>query len=322
MQSQTWLDACYETLYPERAKRLFRLDGAVGPFARVGRALPSLVLAGAEELAEPIEPEVADAAGARALSEALLAERRPIRFGSLPSDGLFATTFLAMTRGRGIVLAAPAGGSPVLRLDPSWTDPAARLTARRRADLRRAQRKAEAMGAVEIHVHAPDPAAVATMLDRAFAVEAGGWKARERTAVLDNPRQEAFLRRYCAKLAAAGRCRIAFLDIAGRPAAMQIMVAEDNALWLLKIGYDEAFGRASPGMLLLTDVVRRAAVDRLDRIEFLGKDAPWTAFWTTELRAHTRLHYYPGTPTGLASLLRDGTRVVLRRLRRRLLNRG
>ena len=80
--------------------------------------------------------------------------------------------------------------------------------------------------------------------------------------------------------------------------------------------------RASPGMLLLTDVVRRAAVDRLDRIEFLGKDAPWTAFWTTELRAHTRLHYYPGTPTGLASLLRDGTRVVLRRLRRRLLNRG
>ncbi len=60
---------------------------------------------------------------------------------------------------------------------------------------------------------------------------------------------------------------------------MQIMVEEHGALWLLKIGFDEAFARVSPGNLLLMEVIRHAAANGLERVEFLGKDAPWTAAW-------------------------------------------
>lgn len=316
MQGPLWLQACYETLYDGDTPRLIEVEGGLGPFVRRGRLLPTLFLAGSEELGEAIEPLVTDAAAATRLAEAILAERRPVRFGHIPADGPFARAFLAAASGNGIVLQEPAGGSPVLPLDPTWTDPLTRFSSRRRSDFRRMQRRAEAMGAVSIAILTPTPEEVPDLLERCFAIEARGWKSRTRTALAQNAAQAEFLHRYGALIADLGGLRIALLRIGESDAAMQIMIEQGHALWLLKIGYDESFAKASPGMLLLLECIRDAAERGLDRVEFLGKASAWTGFWTQELRPHLRLRYYPRNLIGMVAILRDAGKVALGRLNR------
>lgn len=314
MQSAAWLVTCYDRLYSRAEAERIEVEGGFAPFARRGWFAPTLYLAGAEELSEPIEPLVADAAAARRLAEAVLARRRAVQFGHLPADGPFTTAFIEAARGRGLLFDGAVGGCPVMRIDAGWKDPLSQLSRRRRSDFRRMQRRAEELGAVEITHLAPTPDAVPALLDRAFAIEARGWKARSRTALIQDPAQAGVLADFGRRAAAEGRLRLAFLTIGGEDAAMQIMGLWDGALWLHKIGYDERFAKASPGMLLLLDVVREAAEAGLDRVEFLGKDAPWTAFWSEELRPLTRLRYYPRNLPGMAALARDGVQLATRRL--------
>lgn len=316
MKGAMWIRACYDTLYDAGTAVLIETDGAIAPLAWHGRLLPVLVLAGAEELFETSEPLAVDADAARRLAEAILATRRPVRFGHVPADGLFAPAFLAAAGGRGVVFAEPAGGSPVLSV-PKDSDPLSHLSSRRRSDLRRMRRRAEETGPVAIEMLTPAPDEVAGLLDRAFAVEASGWKGRHRTAVARNPAQRRFFYRYFTLAAAERQCRVAFLTIGGETAAMQVMIQDDAALWLFKIGYDERFARVSPGTLLFTEVIRHAAAEGLDRVEFLGQDTPWTALWETELRPNIKLRYYPRTARGLATLVRDGAMVTARRKWRR-----
>lgn len=333
MKGEMWIRACYDTLYGAGDAVLIETRGAVAPLARRGRVLPILVLAGAEELFESSEPAAVDAEAARGLAEAILERRRPVRFGHVPADGVFAPAFIAAARGpgskrgpkrgpkRGIVFAEPAGGSPVLKV-PQGTDPLTLLSSRRRSDLRRMRRRAEEIGPVAVEMRTPAPEEVAGLLDRAFAIEASGWKGRRHTAVTQNPVQTRFFYRYFTLAAAAGQCRIAFLTIGGETAAMQVMIEDDRALWLFKIGYDEHFARVSPGTLLFTEVIRQAAAEGLDRVEFLGQDTPWTALWETTLKRNIKLRYYPRTALGLATLARDGAMVTARRTWRRWSGRG
>ena len=63
---------------------------------------------------------------------------------------------------------------------------------------------------------------------------------------------------------------------------MQMAVEDGGGLWLLKIGYDRAYGRCSPGMLLMRETIRYAAEAGLGRYEFLGCSATWTRVWTRQ----------------------------------------
>ncbi len=322
MQSATWLRACFDTLYPEDAPRLLSVQGGFGPFAKKGTLVPTLFLAGSEELAEPIAPPTEDIAAAQRLTDMILAERRPIRFGHTPADGPFAEVFAQRARTRGIVLSAPVPGSPYITLDESWTDPLARFSSRRRSDFRRMTKRAEAMGEVRYENLRPAPQEVPALLAAAAEVEARSWKARYGTAIVQNQAQTSFLNRYGQLAAAKGQMRIAFLHIGDKIAAMQIAVEYGRAIWLLKIGYDEAFSKASPGMLLMLDCVRQAAVDGLERVEFLGKAASWTEFWCDAERPNMSLRYYPRNPVGLAALARDSAKVAQGRLRQKWRNRA
>ena len=258
MLGRAWLQACYETLYPAGAARLLGAPGALGPFARRGGLVPTLFLAGSEELAEPIEPPVEDAAAAERLTDSILAQRLPVRFGHIPADGAFARVFADRAAARGVVLSKPVPGSPVLRLDDGHADPLARFNSRRRSDFRRMRKRAEAVGPVRFEFIAPSPAEVPALLDTAFAVEAKSWKARGGTALAQNRAQAAFLHRYGQVSAVEGTFRLAFMHVGDRIAAMQIGAEMHGAYWLFKIGYDEDFARASPGMLMMLESIRSA----------------------------------------------------------------
>ena len=94
---------------------------------------------------------------------------------------------------------------------------------------------------------------------------------------------------------------------------MQIAVEQNNAYWLLKIGFDPAFGNCSPGNLLLAESLRDAARRGLASLEFLGTVEPWTQVWTDQERKCVALRYYPFNVRGGLTLLSETAATGVRR---------
>ena len=100
-------------------------------------------------------------------------------------------------------------------------------------------------------------------------------------------------------------------------AATQIAVVSGGGYWLLKVGYDEAFARCSPGNLLMLETLRYAAGSGLQSYEFLGSAEPWTEMWTDRLRPCVSVWAYPNNFRGAAAIASDAMRFGWQRLSRR-----
>ncbi len=115
---------------------------------------------------------------------------------------------------------------------------------------------------------------------------------------------------------AKGILRLCFMRIGGKLAATQIAVESGGRFWLLKVGYDEDFGRCSPGHLLMIETLRYAAERGLQTFEFLGSAEPWTSVWTTQVRPCLSVWAYPYNCRGLAAFTWDAIRFGWERLHR------
>lgn len=186
----------------------------------------------------------------------------------------------------------------------------------RRSDLRRARRRAEALGEVSVDLLSPRPDQVEGLLEEAYSVESAGWKGRSGTALAVDQPLGGFFRRWAHRAASAGQLRMSFLRIGSRPVAMQIAAEVNKRLWLLKIGYDETVRKASPGTLLMLSVVAAAADGGLASIEFLGTAEAWTAVWATGSRECVRIAGYPVGVRVLPAFAKDSSRAVGRKLLR------
>src|SRR2546428_512675 len=111
--------------------------------------------------------------------------------------------------------------------------------------------------------------------------------------------------RYAVAACRAGVLRLCFLRVGDRVAAVQFAIESDERFSLLKIGYDEAFARCSPGMLLMEETIRDAAKRGLRSYEFLGTAEPWTRVWTGRVRPCVSGRAYPLRRWGLAALTAD-----------------
>lgn len=312
MQHFIWSEACLAAIYPDAVVETVTVPGGVAAFVRKGR-IPSLYLAGAEELAEPSEPTYANAVAADLIAEKILAKGLPVKLGQPIAGTPFAAAFLTRARRSGLLIIRPTEGSPYIKLDETWQDALNRFSSRRRSDFRRMRRRADELGTVTFAFHEPGEEDAAALLEQAIEVEAKSWKARSGTAIADNPDQAAFFRHYARLAAAEGILRIAFLRIGDDLVAAQIAVECDRAFWLFKIGYDERFARCSPGQLLMLESIERAARKGLLRFELLGKSAEWTRFWAQNERPRTRLVYYPWSLIGACALARDGAWLGIKR---------
>jgi len=275
-------------------------------------------LAGACEVFEPGDALCDGAQGAQALATVLAAQPRPIVLDRIPAASPLIPALRAALRGRALVSLRPAMPSPVITLGPRWHRPETCFNAGRRSDFRRAERRAAAMGPVFYEVIAPDPSDFDALFDEAIAVEASGWKRECGSAMARDPAKEAFFRDWLGQCCARGTLRIAFLRIGTRAVAMQMAVVQAGRFWLLKIGYDEAYGSCSPGSLLMLHTLGHAAREGLAAYELLGGMEPWIAqMWTQEHHACLRLRTYPFNLRGVLALLADGAAWARERLARR-----
>ncbi|MHB1571718.1 MAG: GNAT family N-acetyltransferase, partial [Solirubrobacteraceae bacterium] len=255
-----------------------------------------------------------DRDAAHRLARAISALWLPLEIPRLPADAPILAAFRSACRRSAAVIARPAPAAPAIDLDPTWEEPESKLTSRRRADLRRARRRAELIGGVQVEVTAPTPAGFDDAFRRAVAVEAAGWKGRSGTALATDARAVGIFRSYLAAAATNGTLRVVWLRIGGRPAAMQLAVQSAGRFRLLKVGHDEQFNRCSPGHLLLLGSIRYAALAGLASYELLGHPEPWTRVWTEHERPCVDLRVFPASASGIGALTADtaaylGTRV-------------
>jgi len=126
--------------------------------------------------------------------------------------------------------------------------------------VRRSRRALErAAGPVTVVDRAGDPAAV----ERFLALEAAGWKGRSGTAVLSDPASAAFFREVCSRFADAGRLELRSLEVPAGPVAVQVALRAGDAVFHMKVAYDEQYGDHSPGVQLLVDYADRFAGEGL-----------------------------------------------------------
>lgn len=289
---------------------------AAAPLVRSRNDEASLELLGVGELYEPMDFLSATPSALAALTDALAGCKEYLALNRVPAQSGAIAALGRSYRGRGIVISQASRGSPWIPLDASWMQPEQQLSAGRRSDLRRARRTAETMGPLTFDVVRPTPGELGALLDEAFCVEAGSWKGRAGTALTRDSVRAPFYRRYAAGACRTGNLLVCFLRIGGRAAAMQIAVTRGESFWLLKIGFDDAFARCSPGTLLMHETVRYAASHGLQAYEFLGVDEPWTRMWTAHVRPYVSVRAYPASWHGLSGFATDVGRVARRTLGR------
>lgn len=134
------------------------------------------------------------------------------------------------------------------------------LSSQRRRKLRQSGERLAADGAVAFET-IRDPAGLASALDDYLALEARGWKGKRGTAMADSPRQAAMMRGVVAALAAQGGARIDRLRRDGRTLASMINFITRDQIWTLKISFDEAAARHSPGAQLIHRLTRSVIED-------------------------------------------------------------
>jgi CelD/BcsL family acetyltransferase involved in cellulose biosynthesis len=310
MQTALWSRTAAEALYPPGRLKVVvvgDLDEPRGitPLARAGVRAE---LIGSAELGEPGDLLFSDKRALGEMARVLAALKLPLLLSRLPGGSSSVDAVRTAHRRRAGVLVRQVPGTPTIPLSPDWTAPEGLLSKRRASDMRRARRRAEAVGAVSFEVLAPTPVELEPLLEEAVEAEAAGWKSRRGSALKADPRRLDFYSRYARGAAERDELRLCFMRIDGRAVAMQLAVEWRRRLWLLKIGYDEDFGRCSPGMLLMLESTRWAASRGLRSVELLGTPAPWTDMWTDQVRPCVTVGVYPVRPRGIAALAADGTR--------------
>jgi hypothetical protein len=271
----------------------------------------ALTLPGTMETGEPADLAWQDASQAPALARALARQRRPLNLPRVPLGSPSLQALTTAFRGQGWLRMRPAHGSPCIELDAGWAQPWQKFNAGRQSDFRRAQRRAEEAGALRFEVHAPSPGpALERLLDEAYEVESRSWKGDGGTALAVDPLLGPFYRRLAHNASQAGLLRLCFLRIAGQAAAMQLALQGGGRFWLMKIGYDAAFARGSPGQLLMLHTIGHAASQGLVSYEMLGNAAAWTAGWTRTLRPFVTVQAYPASWPGAQALCTDAWRAA------------
>jgi CelD/BcsL family acetyltransferase involved in cellulose biosynthesis len=187
--------------------------------------------------------------------------------------------------------------SPYILGHPIFAEYERSLSRNLRHDVERRLRRLSEIGAVSVDVR-DGSERLDTLLEEGFRVEQIGWKSDHGTAIASRPQTRRFYTDVAHWAASAGWLRLAFLRLDGRPLAFQLDLEAEDTYYSLKIGYDPAYERFSPGKLLTHTMVSRAMSKGLASYELLGADEPWKHRWTDTSRERVALRAFASSPTG------------------------
>ncbi|MHB0768528.1 GNAT family N-acetyltransferase [Bradyrhizobium sp. 5.13L] len=134
------------------------------------------------------------------------------------------------------------------------------LGAKKLKELRRQRHRLEEHGAVMFEV-ARRPDEIGPALETFLQLEAGGWKGKRGTALIQHVGDATFIRRAVPALAETAQCEIVTLRAGTTPVAAGIVLRHQDRAFFFKLGIDERFARYSPGVQLTLDLTRHLCAD-------------------------------------------------------------
>jgi CelD/BcsL family acetyltransferase involved in cellulose biosynthesis len=215
------------------------------------------------------------------------------------------------------VMRGTARVRPYLPLPGSWDDLLASLSHKLRWQWRRSRRGLDRDGGLLLRTTTSE-AELDRDLEIFLALEASGWKGREGTAILNDPRAERLYREFAARAARQGWLRLSILESAGVPVAAAYGCVFAGKAYRLKSGFDERRAGDSPGLVLVGEELRRSIDEELHEYDFLGTAQPHKLRWGAVTRRLVTVDAYRGATTLPAYAVRAKIRPALGRLRRRV----
>jgi CelD/BcsL family acetyltransferase involved in cellulose biosynthesis len=184
--------------------------------------------------------------------------------------------------------------SPYLELPGTWEELLGSVSRNLRSQLGRRRRALEREGRLVFRTTVNGGEELKRDLDAFLRVESSGWKSGTGTAILSDPRTERLYRDFAHAAAAAGWLRLHLLELDGVPLAADLDCRFAGGTFLVKTGFDERYGRFSPGLVLRGEVLRAAVEEGSRFYDFLGGPDSYKLRWTSELRPRAALKAYRG----------------------------
>ena len=247
----------------------------------------------------------ANEAAAGQLSHALISRKpRRVELSFLSPDDAGVPLVRAAAEAAGYrVLAESIQAAPYVTIDGDWEAYEGGLRRKFRSELRR-RRRLEEEGRLELEV-SDGSGRLDELLDEGFRVEGSGWKGAYGTSIGSRPAARLFYTEAAHWATERGWLRLAFLRLNGRAVAFDYCLEYDKVHYLLKTGYDPAYGRFAPGMIIRYLMLARAFSEGIVTYDFLGlgSDYTWKREWTDAQQERLFLRLF--APTALGFLDRE-----------------
>jgi hypothetical protein len=142
--------------------------------------------------------------------------------------------------------------------------------------LRRRERKLAEAGKLSTRLVTGGPE-LERCMDQYYEVYRSSWKVRETDPT--------FHRDLARAAAERGWLRLGLCLLDGRPIAAQLWLVRNGVAYIVKLSYDEAYSRYSPGVIL-TAFLMRAVIDqdRVHEVDYLKGDEEYKKDWTPSRR--------------------------------------
>jgi len=277
---------------------------------------PSYEILGSSLLHEPSDLIYKDENALEKLIQALANIRSPILFQRMPHDLPLREILKSKLNGNFICTEKKTQGSQYLNLESDIDTFESNLSSRRRSDMRRAIKKAAALGKIKIDIFRPTLADIDSVIETAFDVENSGWKSDNNSSVLSRPELERFFTCYLKSLSSDNKLVVGFLKVNNEIASMQIAQDDLDKFWLLKIGQRDRFRKISPGIILTNEIIKYAISEKKKGFEFLGSSEPWIEFWKPMTHNYKVCAIYPANFAGALHLANDTLERIITRLRK------
>lgn len=238
-------------------------------------------------------------------------------FEYMPLAGENAVSFVrALRRDGSPVHVEEEPWAPWLSVSGDWDRFFDALPGRLRNTLKRCRKKGEEKGKLQFEVIRRSPR-LDEALDVLFEIESRSWKGREGTAIKSDPRVESFYRRLAHWAMRENALFLFLLKLDGRPIAGSLCLSSGKTVFLLKPGYDEAFGALSPGTLLQAEILKYLfMLPEISAYNFLGACDGWKMEWMSASEEYGAIRVYPKSFKGRGRyFFRHGWKASVKRLR-------
>ena len=283
--STAWALSAHEAFHPEQELFLFRSDTAWLTLARgysehIGRYLaPMEAMWGLASPIVGVDPLDSTLQAITAL-ESIDAEWDNLWLCGLDPN---APPFMLLARHfseRHAVFLGPPTLRHVASLEGGFEGWLSRRSARFRANLRRALRKAESAGIqVEWHSDFRDEAHRQACVERALNIDDASWKGESDQGLRASEMAD-FYERMTARLASTGALRMIFLKLGDEDIAMGFGARSCDTLRGLQMSYVKRYAPYSPGNVLQAHFIQRIAAEGIHLYD-LGTDIGYKARWAS-----------------------------------------